>query len=848
MSGKQPTLIVTGGPLDGQVVRLANRGQTLLGSGADTAQPLALANVAPHHVSLEWDGQEPQLAALETPTGTYVNGERVSAIHALADGDRLCLGPPGSKQSVKFLVRLVAGPGAEDAEAADEALPGFEAPDLDGALDLTSPPTAAPPLVLIDPDAAEAPLPVQGTALPGWSDAPAEAAPAPPAAELAPGGPEPAAPSAPPPVPPRTETRRRPEYTHEIPSMLSEEQAQEQALARPAPVSSAPPATAAAPRPKAAAPRRPAARLRFGPLDLPRLVALAVLGLLAVGGAWMALSFFSRPSPVLESVLPPRVAPGGTVTLVGENFAEGAGNNQVTIGGQPGKVNSATDTRVTVTLPATAPSGGAADLPVRLVSRGRASNTVHLKVHVPPSIKAVEPPVALPGAEVVLTIPDATGDLKITMADQPAQVVESRAGSVRVRVPDLPLVLGRRVRVIAESNGLPGSAGELVLGKLPMLLEASPTSGPPGTPVKIVGRGFSADPGVVTVTLGGAPALVLSATPQELRVAVPVPGGSGSVTAPIEARVAGSPSNSLPFVVDRLSTVTFVLRCFAAPVPGDARRAYVATEYGPLLLISDKGPAASVGDRAVQVASALNQLADAALAGRPPVFELRDNPRPAVGVVGGAELLAPEGADVAGYGARATAKAVAGHWTGLLADTFALFVEYRRPTRLAETSSAGKLLIDMFAEAQRRAAQTGAGPGVPRAQLFPLAPALERQLRDLALQLPGAPDKGAASVVVEGTWEGTMTETGAEPRPIQLNLRRAGGRLTGSLSTASRGLQMGIPLGEASYEKGTLRFTLQVGGVPRVFSGTLQGALVSGSITSPASKEPLGTFTLNFVK
>lgn len=842
MSGKQPTLIVTGGPLDGQVVRLANRGQTLLGSGDDTALPLALANVAPHHVSLEWDGQELQLAALETPTGTYVNGERVSAVHALADGDRLCLGPPGSKQSVKFLVRLAGEPEAEEAEAADEALPGFEAPDLDGALDLTSPSGAVPPLMLIDPDAAEAP--VEGTALPGWSDAPVEVAPAPPAPERPLAEPEPAAPSA----PPRTEARRRPEYTHEIPSMLSEEQAQEQALARPAPVSSAPPTTATAPRPKAVAPRRPAASLRLGPLDLPRLLALAALGLLVVGGAWLALSYFSRPSPVLESVLPPRVAPGGTITLVGEHFAEGAGNNQVTIGGQPGQVSSATETRVTVTLPATAPSGGAADLPVRLVSRGRASNTLHLKVFVPPSITSVEPPVALPGAEVVLAIPDARGDLTITMAGQPAQVVESRAGSVRVRVPDLPLVLGRKVRIIAESNGLPGSAGELVLGKLPMLLEASPTSGPPGTPVKIAGRGFSADPGVVTVAFGGAPALVLAATPQELRVAVPVPGGSGSVTAPIEVRVAGSPSNSLPFVVDRLSTVTFVLRCFAAPVPGDPRRAYVATEYGPLLLLSDKGPAPSVGDRAVQVASALNQLADAALAGRPPVFELRDNPRPAVGVVGGAELLAPEGADVAAYGAKATAKAVAGHWTGLLADTFALFVEYRRPTRLAETSSAGKLLIDMFAEAQRRAAQTGAGPGVPRAQMFPLAPALERQLRELALQLPGAPEKGAAGAVVEGIWDGTMSETGAEPRPIQLNLRRAGGRLTGSLSTASRGLQMGIPLSEASYDKGTLRFTLQVGGVPRVFSGTLQGAIVSGSITSPASKEPLGTFTLNFVK
>ena len=68
------------------------------------------------------------------------------------------------------------------------------------------------------------------------------------------------------------------------------------------------------------------------------MAVFAALGLLVAGGAWLALSFFSRPSPVLQSVLPPRVAPGGTVTLLGENFAAGVDNNQVTVGGQPVQV------------------------------------------------------------------------------------------------------------------------------------------------------------------------------------------------------------------------------------------------------------------------------------------------------------------------------------------------------------------------------------------------------------------------------------------------------------------------------------------------------------------------------
>ena len=271
MSGNQPTLIVTGGPLDGQILRLARRGQTVLGSGPDTVTPLALANVAAHHATLEWDGQELHLAALETPTGTYVNGERISATHVLADGDRLCLGPPGSKQSVKLVVRLSADEGEPEEEAAgaaEEALPGFEAPDLDGTLDLSSPSAPeAPSLLLIDPDAAEPREPaVAETALPGWSDTPVE----PPAPALVLTEPEPAAeppqppPEAAPAPPPRTEARHRPEYTHEIPSMLPEEAAGESAPARPAPPAPGPPPTA---RPRAL--RWPTAHSSATPTPMP---------------------------------------------------------------------------------------------------------------------------------------------------------------------------------------------------------------------------------------------------------------------------------------------------------------------------------------------------------------------------------------------------------------------------------------------------------------------------------------------------------------------------------------------------------------------------------------------------
>ncbi len=93
-----------------------------------------------------------------------------------------------------------------------------------------------------------------------------------------------------------------------------------------------------------------------------------------------------------------------------------------------------------------------------------------------------------------------------------------------------------------------------------------------------------------------------------------------------------------------------------------------------------------------------------------------------------------------------------------------------------------------------------------------------------------------------------MDETGVATRQIQVTLQRDGGKLGGALTTRSRSLAMGIPLTNASYEKGTLRFTALIGGAPREFVGTLSGGTLSGSVQTPGGKTTLGSFTLNFVK
>ncbi len=113
-----PTLVVTGGPLDGSTfVILPQTRPHLLGAASDCDIQILLGNVEPTHAQLDLGARGLQLSDGGSATGTYVNGEKITARHVLNDGDRICLGPPGSKSSAKLLVRIPrswAAPADED--------------------------------------------------------------------------------------------------------------------------------------------------------------------------------------------------------------------------------------------------------------------------------------------------------------------------------------------------------------------------------------------------------------------------------------------------------------------------------------------------------------------------------------------------------------------------------------------------------------------------------------------------------------------------------------------------------------------------------------------------------------
>src|SRR5512147_3084303 len=101
-----PTLVVTGGALDGTSYELPPEGESVIGSNMDAHVQILLGNVEAFHARITVTSTGLTIADAGSSTGTFVNGEKVEGEHPLQQGDRICLGPPGAKGSAKMLVFL----------------------------------------------------------------------------------------------------------------------------------------------------------------------------------------------------------------------------------------------------------------------------------------------------------------------------------------------------------------------------------------------------------------------------------------------------------------------------------------------------------------------------------------------------------------------------------------------------------------------------------------------------------------------------------------------------------------------------------------------------------------------
>ena len=588
----------------------------------------------------------------------------------------------------------------------------------------------------------------------------------------------------------------------------------------------------------------------------PRVPVLTVLAALVLAaGYWAATNLFKSP-PQAQTVLPGKIEPGRTVTISGSGFEADPAKNTVRFGDQVGAVTAATASQIAVTVPAGLAPAGTADVPVVVETRAGKSKPLTLRVYRPPQVNGVQPDVAMPGDEITITGQNLDGTpLTVSIGGVIAEVKEAEPGTIKTVVPAVPVNEGGTAPVNVQIGAESAQPASLLIGRLPLVMQVTPSQGPAGQMVVIKGRGFDTIPQRNVVSFGTQPALVLSSTATEVTVAAPAPPlgeTQAKVGVTVKANSATS-SGQTTFVLTRVSAASFVPRFFAAPVPEDAggTLAFVCTDLGPVLLLGGKDQAGSTAERAVQVASALNALVEQAPS-KAPAFELRKDGVPGVGIPGVAPaLLTATPDDAAAYdrpweglkGRRgSTTRLVAQHWTALLQDYFGLFVLRQRPLKVLGLSPRGRVLTDVYAEALRTA---GAGNGVPTRVVIPPSSTLAKGLRELALLLPaeGAPRAGAA---LEGLWEGTMAE-GATTRGIKVRLRYDGSRLAGTLSARSGGVEMNTPLKNVSFDKGDLRFSVDISGAAHLFRGTVEGEAITGSIQK-GDQSASGSFTIKFVE
>jgi hypothetical protein len=582
---------------------------------------------------------------------------------------------------------------------------------------------------------------------------------------------------------------------------------------------------------------------------VPILGGAAALTAIAAA-AWFF--FLKGTPPEVASIAPDSVEVGQKVALTGKHFAADAAGNTVLFGQARAQVTAASATALEVVVPA----GAKAQVPVVVQTKGGRSKPVTVTVQVAAKVAGLEPDVALPGQVVLVRGEGFQGQtLAAQVGGVAAPSVEATAEGARVTIPSVPLAEGAKTALTLKVGSAAPKSFDLFIGRLPLVVEVSPPRGAVGDRVVLKGRGFRPEPLANGVTFAGQAALVLSASATELAViAPPPPPGEVLPELPIVVTVAGRASaGSSAFVVVRATASGFVPRFFAAPVteyPG-ASLAFVSTELGPVLVLGGAGDAPSTADRAVKVSAALNALV-AGAASRPPAFELRERPQPAVGVVGEVTpFLVPTAEDAEAYsknwetgrgaGRRVTTSAVARHWAALLQDYFGLFLYRQRPLKMVGLNPRGKVLTEIYSEANRRA------PGstsMPASVVLPTPAGMAAGLRQMALVVSA--ETGRAAVAVEGRWDGTMEDPDLGTRRFELQLRSEGGRLAGTLTTWRGRIEVRAPVRDIGFDRGNVRFTVDQQGTAYHFKGTLEGNTVTGTIER-AGKSP-AKFTLEFVE
>ena len=607
------SLSVLGGALRGAKVDVDVVDEVLIGSDPGCSFHLDLPGISPIHARLWVDLNGAVVHDTRSPTGVFVNFDRVEGQSPVREGDVIWLGPPQEPGSVQIQCGFVAG------DADDYPGAGLPATDdmAEPALEETAPPGHAAPgpeladqlnlgeFVVEEPEPAPASPPEDAEFLVAGFDADwPQVAPAPPSSPTPPAAPVASRPAeasddaffigeaavAPPPAP-TSGPADDPFFVEEDPGVAGPPPSLPSPAPEPDAVSftadefffdAAPPAMPAsvpidlpplvpptptpaaipAPRPAPVPPPKPAPPVAppvakpAPPVAPPvaRPAPVAAPPPVAARAAKPAAATAKPHTPAVARAAPGVARPAPTRQPEGPAGVRPTARRSSRPTAPAHRAGAAPLARYApMGLAALAVLGGLAFVVTRFLGAAQ--------------VASIEPTRARTGQTVVLTGKGFASDPQanvVLFGDKPGTVVKATESQLEVVVPEVVTAPGQDVRVPVRVRAGRGESRpvELAVFAGPTLHGISPDVAMPGDEVVLAGAGWRLG---AAVRFGVQAAEVLDVKETSIRTRVPpILGGPGTF-APVVVSVGGGESNPAPFYIGRVPLVLKVEPPAAAP-------------------------------------------------------------------------------------------------------------------------------------------------------------------------------------------------------------------------------------------------------------------------------------------
>ncbi|MET4074790.1 IPT/TIG domain-containing protein [Hymenobacter sp. UYCo722] len=268
------------------------------------------------------------------------------------------------------------------------------------------------------------------------------------------------------------------------------------------------------------------------------------------GGTSNGLAFtVAAPAPSLSSLSPATGPVGTSVVITGTGFT---GATSVSFNGTAAAFTVNSATQLTATVPAGATTGN-----VTVAAPGGTSNGLPFAVLPPaPTLTNLSPSSGPLGTSVTLTGTSLTGTTSVSFNGSSASFVVNSATQLTATVP-----AGASTGLVTvttpggSSNGITFS----VTAPVPVLSSLSPTSGPAGTSVTIIGTGLT---GTTAVSFNGLAAPFAVVNAGTITATVP----AGATTGLVTVTTPGGTSNGLAFSVTIPASTITALSPTSGPV------------------------------------------------------------------------------------------------------------------------------------------------------------------------------------------------------------------------------------------------------------------------------------------